>query len=130
MGFIDGIIHNLDDQCASINYFENTFSDIKNNINSLLNTRVDDCISVPNLGFSELNQFSADSNEIYSTLGFEIQNMLYEYEPRIKILSISYSDISAPWELSFILRCALVADKFKEFDIWIVFRNNRFCEVL
>ena len=48
MGFIDKIIHKLDDQYNGIVYQNDKIAEIKNNIQSLLNTNEEDCLCLIN----------------------------------------------------------------------------------
>ncbi|EPS0829481.1 type VI secretion system baseplate subunit TssE, partial [Campylobacter jejuni] len=40
-----------------------------------------------------------------------------------------YDNNLSPWQLSFIVKCFFQDDRFKEFNIEIIFKNNRYCEV-
>ena len=50
MSLLNRVIHELDEQNASVAFYENEFEDIKNNIKTLLNTNLDDCIILNDFG--------------------------------------------------------------------------------
>ncbi len=129
MGFIDKIVHKLDNQYNGIEYKNDKITEIKKNIEALLNTNTDDCISVANSGFNENNN-SIESRELCNTIISKIENLIYEYEKRVVITSASYDNSNMPWKLSIDLVCHLSDDKFNEFHIVIDFSNNRYCEVI
>lgn len=130
MSLLDKLIHELDEQNTHIPFYQNDFEDIKNNIKAVLNAKLDDCFSARNLGMSNLVELNLSSNELCVSMAKEIQKLINIYEKRIKIVSISYDNGLSPWKLSFILKCFFHNDSFKEFDIEIIFKNNRYCEVV
>lgn len=130
MGFIDRIIHKLDDQYKSVEYKNDIVTEIKKNIESLLNTNADDCICLINSGFNNETDLSIESGELGSRIISKIEELVYEYEKRIVITSAQYDKTNMPWKLSIDLQCHLSDDRFNEFHIIIDFSNNRYCEVI
>lgn len=130
MGFIDKIVHKLDDQYNGIEYRNDKITEIKKNIEALLNTNPDDCISITNSGFHNENNHSIESSELCNAIISKIENLIYEYEKRVIVTSASYDNSNMPWKLSIDLQCRLLNDKFNEFHIIIDFSNNRYCEVI
>ncbi len=129
MSLLDKIIHNLDDQNTNVVFYENEIDEIKKHIKVLLNTRLDDCISVNKLGFGDIYNINIGSSELCATMANEIHRLITNYENRIKILFMSYDNQLNPWQLSFYIHCNLIRDRFNEFEMCITFRNNRYCEV-
>ncbi|MWV61582.1 type VI secretion system baseplate subunit TssE [Helicobacter saguini] len=130
MSFLDRIIHNLDSQYSGIQYQENIVKEIKEYITILLNAKIDDCVSLNSLGMPDISFLNVDSSELCILMAKEIRNILQEYENRIRLLSISYDSSLSPWQLDFDILCCFTNDRFSEFNIHIIFRNNRYCEVL
>ena len=130
MGFIDKIIHKLDDQYNGIEYKNDKITEIKKNIEALLNINVDDCISIMDSGFNNDNNSSIESSELCNLIIKKIENLIHEYEKRIVIISANYDNVNMPWKLSIDLGCHLSDDAFNEFHIIIDFSNNRYCEVI
>ena len=60
MGFVDKIIHKLDDQYNGIVYQNDKIAEIKNNIQSLLNTNEEDCLCLINSGFNDAENMSME----------------------------------------------------------------------
>lgn len=130
MGFVDKIIHKLDDQYNGIVYQNDKIAEIKNNIQSLLNTNEEDCLCLINSGFNDAENMSMESRELCNKLISRIKSMIYDYEKRIIIISADYDKSQMPWKLSIDLQCRLSNDKFNEFHIIIDFSSNRYCEVI
>ncbi|MDY5049937.1 MAG: hypothetical protein SPF17_00785 [Candidatus Mucispirillum faecigallinarum] len=130
MGFIDKLIHKLDDQYNGIEYRNDKITEIKKNIEALLNTNADDCISIMDAGFNNENNSSIESSELCNIIINKIEKLIYEYEKRIVVISANYDNTNMPWKLSIDLGCHLLNDKFNEFHIIIDFSNNRYCEVI
>ena len=86
MGFIDKIIHKLDDQYNGIEYKNDKITEIKKNIEALLNTNVDDCISIMDSGFNNDNNSSIESSELCNLIIKKIENLIHEYEKRIYVI--------------------------------------------
>ncbi len=128
MGFIDKIIHKLDDQYNGIEYKNDAITEIKKSIEALLNTNVDDCISIMDSGFN--NSSSIESSKLCNLIIKKIENLIHKYEKRIVIISVNYDNMNMPWKLSIDLGCHLLDDIFNEFHIIIDFSNNRYCEVI
>lgn len=130
MGFVDKIIHKLDDQYNGIVYQNDKIAEIKNNIQSLLNTNEEDCLCLINSGFNDAENMSMESRELCNKLVSRIESMIHDYEKRIVIISANYDKSQMPWKLSIDLQCRMVNDKFNEFHIIIDFSSNRYCEVI
>lgn len=130
MGFIDKIVHKLDDQYNGIEYRNDKITEIKKNIEALLNTNADDCISISNSGFNNDNNTSIESTQLCNAIITKIESLIHDYEKRIIVTSASYDNSNMPWKLSIDLTCNMVNDRFNEFHIIIDFSNNRYCEVI
>lgn len=130
MSLLGKIIHQLDEQYQNIPFYQNEFKDIKNNIQVLLNTKVDDCIVANDLGLSNVVEFDLNASDLCFKMAKEIYFLISKYEQRIRILSIRYDNSLSPWQISFFLQCNFVEDHFKEFSLEIVFKNDRYCEVI
>ncbi|TKX30619.1 type VI secretion system baseplate subunit TssE [Campylobacter aviculae] len=130
MSLLDRLIHELDDQNTHVPFYQNDFEDIKNNIKVLLNSKLDDCLSARDLGLINLTDLNLNSSELCTSMAKEIQKLISIYEKRIQVVSITYDNSLSPWQLSFILKCLFHNDSFKEFGIEIIFKNNRYCEVI
>lgn len=130
MSLLDKLIHKLDEQNTHIPFYQNEFEDVKNNIKVLLNAKLNDCYTIKDLGMSNLADINLSSSELCTSMAKEIQKLINNYEKRIKIISITYDNSLSPWQLSFILKCFFRNDNFKEFNIEIIFKNNRYCEVI
>ncbi len=130
MSLLGKIIHQLDDQCQNIPFYQNELEDIKSNIQALLNTKLDDCIIANDLGLSNVVEFNLNASDLYFRMAKEIHFLISKYEQRIRILSIRYDNSLTPWRISFFLQCNFSEDHFKEFSLEIVFKNDRYCEVI
>lgn len=130
MSLLDRIIHSLDEQRKGVPFHKNKFKDIKDNIALFLNAKLDDCLSANDLGMNDIIELNLNGSELCSIMAKEIHHLIGKYEPRIKILSIRYDNTLSPWQLSFMLECVLHDDNFQQFGIEIIFKNNRYCEVI
>ncbi|ARE80317.1 type VI secretion system baseplate subunit TssE [Campylobacter helveticus] len=131
MSLLNRVIHELDEQNASVAFYENEFEDIKNNIKTLLNTNLDDCIILNDFGIGNFATMNFNSSELCSLMAKEICKLVAKYEKRIQITSITYDNSLGPWQLSFLLGCVLLNDDFQQsLSIQIVFKSNRYCEVV
>lgn len=130
MSLLGKIIHQLDDQCQNIPFYQNELEDIKSNIQALLNTKLDDCITANDLGLSNVVEFNLNASDLCFRMAKEIHFLISKYEQRIRILSIRYDNSLTPWRISFFLQCNFSEDHFKEFSLEIVFKNDRYCEVI
>lgn len=130
MSLLGKIIHYLDDQYRNIPFCQNEFEDIKNNIQVLLNAKLDDCIVANDLGLSNIVELNLNASDLRSKMAKEIYFLISKYERRINILSIHCDSSLSPWQLSFFLQCNLFEDNFKEINLEIIFRNDRHCEVI
>ncbi|WP_300827454.1 GPW/gp25 family protein [Helicobacter sp. UBA3407] len=130
MSLLGKIIHQLDDQCQNIPFYQNELEDIKSNIQALLNTKLDDCIIANDLGLSNVVEFNLNASDLCFRMAKEIHFLISKYEQRIRILSIRYDNSLTPWRISFFLQCNFSEDHFKEFSLEIVFKNDRYCEVI
>ena len=128
---LDKIIHKLDDQNASVPLHQDRLYDIKNNVKILLNSKLDDCLTFNDLGsFSNAVELNFNSSDLCQIMAKEIARIIQQYEKRIKILSISYDNSLTPWRLTFLLRFTMRDDNFQECNLEIIFKNNRYCEVV
>ncbi len=123
MSFIDKVIHTLDD-CKDDSYIEDDLHSIKEHIKVLINSKDD------NKGLSSLGELDLNVKNLSVLMSEKIYHIISTYEHRIRILSIEYDDLLSPWQLTFFIRFCYINDNFKEFSIQIIFRNNRYCEVL
>ena len=115
MSLLGKIIHQLDDQCQNIPFYQNELEDIKTNIQALLNTKLDDCIIANDLGLSNVVEFNLNASDLCFKMAKEIHFLISKYERRIRILSIRYDNSLTPWQISFFLQCNFFQDHFKEF---------------
>ncbi|QKF91456.1 GPW/gp25 family protein [Campylobacter sp. CCUG 57310] len=130
MSLSDRVLYVLSDENKDKPYHQDLLKDIKENISVLLNSKLDDCISSSDMGFPDISFFSIDSKDLCQIIGKEIYNLIKKYENRIKIVSMNYDDSLKPWQLTFDIAYVYETDLFKEFNIRVTFRNNRYCEVL
>ncbi|MCW1360960.1 GPW/gp25 family protein [Campylobacter sp. US33a] len=130
MSLLDKLIHELDEQNTHVPFYQNDYEDIKNSIKVLLNAKLDDCYTIKDLGMPNLIDSNLNSNELCVSMAKEIQKLIVLYEQRIRIISITYDNSLSPCQLSFFLKCTFCDDNFKEFNIEIIFKNNRYCEVV
>lgn len=129
MSFLDKIIHQLDEQYHNTPFHQNEFKDIKNNIQDILNIKLGDCIVAADLGLSNIAEFNLNASDLCYKMAKEICFLINKYEQRIRILSIRYDNSLAPWQISFFLRCNFFEDHFKEFNLEIIFKSDRYCEI-
>ncbi|RDU61962.1 type VI secretion system baseplate subunit TssE [Helicobacter sp. MIT 14-3879] len=129
MSLLDKLIHNLDEQNTYIPFYQNDFEDVKNNIKVLLNSKINDCYTAKDLGMPNMADINLSSSELCISMAKEIRKLIDNYEKRIRVVSITYDNSLSPWQLSFIAKCFFQDDRFKEFSIEIIFKNNRYCEV-
>lgn len=129
MSLLDKIIHKLDEQYQNIPYHKNEFDDIKDNIQVLLNTKLDDCVIANDLGLYNVVESNLNAGDLCFKMAREIHFIISKYEQRIRVLSIRYDNSLSPWQISFFLQCNFVEDAFREFNLEIAFKNDRHCEV-
>ncbi|MGH2267945.1 type VI secretion system baseplate subunit TssE [Campylobacter taeniopygiae] len=129
MSLLDKLIHELDDQNTHVPFYQNDFEDVKNNIKVLLNSKINDCYTAKDLGMPNMTDINLSSSELCISMAKEIRKLIDSYEKRIRVVSITYDNSLSPWQLSFIAKCFFQEDRFKEFSIEIIFKNNRYCEV-
>lgn len=130
MSLLGKIIHQLDEQCQNVPFYQNDFEDIKGNIQVLLNAKLDDCIVANDFGLSNVIEFNLNASDLCYKMAREIHFLISKYERRIEVLSISYDNSLSPWQISFFLQCSFCNDRFNEFGLEIVFKNDRYCEVV
>lgn len=130
MSLSDRVLYVLNDENKGSPYRQDLLKDIKENISILLNSKIDDCMSLNDAGFGDISSLNAGSSDLCQIMGKEIYNLIKKYESRIKIVSMNYDDSLKPWQLTFDIIYAYENDLFKEFTIRVAFRNNRYCEVL
>lgn len=130
MALLDKIIHKLDSQLAKIPFNQDDLQDVKGNIQVLLNSKLDDCLTANDFGLLDVIESNINTSDLCLKMANEINFLISKYERRIRILSIRYDDSLTPWRLSFFLRCNFVDDSFREFSLEIVFKNDRHCEVV
>lgn len=130
MSLLNKIIFTLDDQYHNVAFCGNSHKDIKDNICLLLNAKLDDCLVLKDVDVSNLAELNLNSSDLCSTMAKEIVSIVEKYEQRIRIVSISFDNSLSPWCLTFILQCCFCEDRFQEFSLEIIFKNNRYCEVV
>lgn len=130
MALLDKIIHKLDSQLAKIPFSQDDLQDVKGNIQVLLNSKLDDCLTANDFGLLDVIESNINTSDLCLKMANEINFLIGKYERRIRILSIRYDDSLTPWRLSFFLRCNFFNDSFREFNLEIVFKNDRHCEVV
>lgn len=129
MSLLNRIVHQLDEQYQNVPFYQNDFEDIKNNIQVLLNTKLDDCVIANDLGLYNVVESNLNAGDLCVKMANEILFIINKYEQRIRILSIWHDNSLSPWQISFFLQCNFVEDTFREFSLEIVFKNDRHCEV-
>lgn len=81
---------------------------IKRNISHLLNTRVGDSLSAPDLGLIDFNDAAMAGNELEFHIRWALRDCLEKYEPRISNIDIRLVSNSAmPLELHFYLQASI-----------------------
>ncbi len=130
MSLLDKVIFALDDQYQNVSFHNDARKDIKDNICLLLNAKLDDCLILKDINISNLAELNLNSSDLCSTMAKEIVSIIEKYEQRVKIISISFDNSLSPWCLTFMLQCFLYNDRFQEFSLEIIFKNNRYCEVV
>ncbi len=81
---------------------DDVIESIKRSISRLLNTRVGESLSAPELGLIDFNDASLGAHDLAVQIKRAIKQCLYRYEPRIKSLDIHYfNDEFAPLNLRF-----------------------------
>lgn len=129
MSFLDRIFYTLNDEHAGTPYQQNIYQDIKNNINVLLNAKLDDYLSLMDEDLSSLADLNLTSKNLANIMSSRIYEIISKNERRARILSIEFDDSLAPWQLMFILRLHYNSQPNREFSVNIIFRNNRYCEI-
>lgn len=122
MSFVDKVIHLLDEYADS-EYFENPIQAIREHIKSLINTK-EDSKDLLSYNDSDLN-----IKDLALKMSEKIYNLVSTYEKRVKIISIEYDETLVPWQLKFFLTLKYNRDS-TNFNIRIIFNNNRYYEVL
>lgn len=131
MSLLDKLIHTLGTQNAGVPFYEDILKDIKNNIGVLLNARLDDYVGAGDLGIlNDMAELGLNSSKLCLMMAKEITRLITKYEKRIRIVSVDYANTLSPWQLSFFIKCTLSDDAFKEYGIEIIFKNNRYCEIV
>ena len=87
MSLLGKIIHQLDEQYQNIPFYHNEIEDIKNNIQVLLNAKLDDCIVANDLGLSDVIEFNLNASDLCSKMAKEIHFLISKYELRMRMLS-------------------------------------------
>lgn len=122
MSFIDRVIHVLDPH-SNAPYVESEIDSIKKHIGVLINSK--DVIGL--LSLDNLNIGAKDFGVIMSE---KICNIIAAHEHRIQILNIGYDSTLSPWQTNFFVRFRCTNDRFKEYNIQLIFKNNRYCEIV
>ena len=122
MSFIDRVIHVLDEDLDS-EYFEKPIQAIREHIKSLINAKEE---AQELLSYDDLDLNAKDLSIIMSE---KIYNIVSTYEHRVKVVSIEYDETLVPWQLKFFLTLQYNKD-LTNFNIQIIFNNNRYYEVL
>ena len=122
MSFIDRVIHVLDEDLDS-EYFEKPIQAIREHIKSLINAKEE---AQELLSYDDLDLNAKDLAIIMSE---KIYNIVSTYERRVKVVSIEYDETLVPWQLKFFLTLQYNKD-LTNFNIQIIFNNNRYYEVL
>lgn len=130
MSLLDKVIYQLDDQYQNVPFYQDELKDIKSNVQALLNVKLGDCLVANDLGLSNVVEFNLNASDLCLKMAKEICFLIDKYEQRIRVLSIRYDNSLAPWRILFFLRCNFSKDHFNEFDLEIVFKNDRYCEIV
>ena len=119
MSFVDRVIHILDDTRTDT-YYEDCICAIKEHIEVLLNAKEQ----------SAFYDLDLNTKNLAAVVSDQIYRLITAYERRVQILGIEYDEILMPWQLRFFVRFCYRHDNFREFSMQIVFKNNRYCEVM
>ncbi len=123
MPFIDKVIHNLDPY-VNTEYFEDEIHSIKEHIKVLINSK-DKNTDLLTLGDLDIN-----AKHLAIVISEKVYHIISTCECRVKVLNIEYNETLAPWQLIFFIHLCFSNNHFKEFNIQITFKNNRYCEVI
>lgn len=91
---------------------------IVENLNNLLNTKKGYGSFLKDFGIRDMNQYSSKEH-LASAIMDEVTSNIEQYEPRLKLLSISVEDNDDPFRISFKLQCKVRGTSeslFMEFD--------------
>ena len=78
-----------------------------------------------------LEDLDINTKNLALLMSEKIYHLINTYEIRAKILNIEYDESFAPWQISFFMRMRHVGgDLLDDFNIQIVFKNNRYCDVM
>ena len=80
MSLLGKIIHQLDEEYQNTPFYQNEIEDIKNNIQVLLNAKLDDCIVANDLGLSEIIEFNLNASDLCFKMANEIRFLINKYE--------------------------------------------------
>ncbi|TLD86152.1 MULTISPECIES: hypothetical protein [Helicobacter] len=129
MSFVNKIISQLHPYADSA-YFEDRTKTIKDHISILMNTK-NEGISLMNFADLSLEDLDINTKNLALLMSEKIYHLVNTYETRAKILNIEYDESFAPWQISFFMRMRHVGgDLLDDFNIQIVFKNNRYCDVM
>lgn len=131
MGFLSRLLHNVDSQKEGITYKGDNFSSIKENIENILNTRVNSSLSSSELGIKDFLGNGLTGFDIHRRLGDEIRKVISVYEPRVDIVDIvcTIDEKTYPWRLSYNVSVCMNNEPSKVYNLVVNFRNNRICKV-
>ena len=129
MSLIDKILYEFSDESKLCPYFKDLDSYIKDHIDTILNSRLGNYGRL-NDSIIDLWSMGVEINELGHKLGMAIYELISSNENRIEVTSIGYDDSLKPWRIIFNINYKHKNDNFKEYLLKVIFKNNRYCEIL
>lgn len=129
MSFVDKMIFTLDEQNQGLKYISQELEDIKINVQTILNGKIDGFDSIFNLDIDSLN-IATTSFEFCSYIAKQIHFLISKHEKRIIIKNINYDDSLKPIKMVFMIYGHHHLNVNHQIIIKINLMNNRYCEVI
>lgn len=129
MSFVDKMIFTLDEQNQGLKYIGQELEDIKINVQTILNGKIDGFDSIFNLDIDSLN-IATTSFEFCSYIAKQIHFLISKHEKRIIIKNINYDDSLKPIKMVFMIYGHHYLNVNHQIIIKINLMNNRYCEVI
>ncbi|MCC4800592.1 type VI secretion system baseplate subunit TssE [Enterovibrio norvegicus] len=103
------------------------FESLKHNVSNLLNARIGESLSAPELGLIDFNDASLSSHDLAVQIRRAIRHCLQTYEPRLKNMDIIVQpDNGSPLNLRFqIVASVNVGALHRKFQIDLLLDSNR-----
>ncbi|MBV7298321.1 type VI secretion system baseplate subunit TssE [Enterovibrio paralichthyis] len=106
---------------------EDVLFSLKKNVSNLLNARIGESLSAPDLGLVDFNDASLSAHDLALQIRLTIRRCLEKYEPRIKQMEIQVlPDIRSPLNLRFQIVAAVnLGALHKNVQIDLLLDSNR-----